>query len=64
MLIGIMVSPDVLRTINIIMGLLAVSFSGFNSCISFMAFKPMGVAALSSPSMFAEIFINMLPIAG
>ena len=46
------------------MGLLAVSFCGFISCISFMAFSPSGVAALSSPSMLAEMFMNIEPKAG
>ena len=61
---GISVSPDVLSTRNIIMGLLAVSLSGFSSCSSCMAFSPIGVAALSSPNMFAAKFMNMVPIAG
>ena len=61
---GMIVNPDVLSTRNIIIGLLAVSFFGFSSCSSCMAFSPIGVAALSSPSMFAEKFMNMVPIAG
>ena len=47
-----------------IMGLVAVSFRGFSSCSSFMAFSPKGVAALSSPSMLAERFMKMEPMAG
>ena len=61
---GISVKPDVFSTRNIIMGLLAVSFFVFSSCSSCMAFSPIGVAALSSPNMLAEKFMNMVPIAG
>ena len=64
MLIGIMISPEVLITRNIIIGLLAVSFFGFNSCSSFIAFSPMGVAALSSPSILADIFMKIDPMTG
>ena len=64
MLTGINISPEVLMTRNIIMGFVAVSFLGFSSCSSFMAFRPRGVAALSSPSMLAEKFMKMLPMAG
>ena len=64
MLVGMMVSPEVLSTRNIIIGLVAVSFLLFSSCICAMAFSPVGVAALSSPSMFEAIFINMLPMTG
>ena len=63
-LIGISVSPEVLRTKNIIIGLLAVSLFGFNCCSSSIAFSPIGVAALSSPSIFAERFIKIAPVAG
>ena len=59
-----MINPEVLITRNIIMGLLAVSFLGFSSCNSFMAFSPMGVAALSSPSILADIFIKIEPMTG
>ena len=62
--VGIMVSPLVLSTRNIIIGFVAVSFFGFSSCICCMAFRPVGVAALSSPSMFDAIFIKMLPMTG
>ena len=58
------VSPDVFSTRNIIIGLLAVSLCGFISCSSCIAFRPIGVAALSSPSMLAEKFMNIVPIAG
>ena len=61
---GIRVRPLVFRTRNMIMGLVAVSFLGFNSCICSMAFNPNGVAALSRPSMLAAMFMKMLPMAG
>ena len=61
---GTMVSPVVLSTRNMIMGLLAVSLRGLISCISFMAFSPSGVAALSSPNILADIFIKIEPKAG
>lgn len=64
MLTGIRISPEVLMTRNMIIGLVAVSLCGFSSCNSFIAFKPMGVAALSSPSMLADRFMKMLPMAG
>ena len=62
--VGISVMPAVLSTRNITMALLAVSFCGLISCSSRMAFRPSGVAALSSPSMLALKFITMLPPAG
>ena len=64
MVIGISVSPEVLSTKNMISAFEAVSFLGFNSCNSFIAFKPSGVAALSRPSILADKFINMVPMAG
>ena len=64
MLTGIRISPDVLMTRNMIIGLVAVSFFGFSSCSSFIAFSPSGVAALSSPSMLADRFMKMEPMAG
>ena len=64
MLTGMMVRPDVLSTRNMIIGLVAVSFLGFSSCRPSMAFRPSGVAALSSPSMLAEMFMKMLPMTG
>ena len=63
-LTGIKVSPDVLSTRNIIIGLVAVSFFGFSSCSCSIAFSPSGVAALSSPSMLAATFMKMLPVTG
>ena len=53
-----------LSTRNIIIGLVAVSFFGLSSCICCMAFSPVGVAALSSPSMLEAMFMNILPITG
>ena len=64
MLTGINVSPLVLSTRNIIIGLVAVSFFGFSSCSCSMAFSPSGVAALSRLSMLAAMFMKMLPVAG
>ena len=64
MLTGISVRPLVFSTRNIIIGLEAVSFFGFSSCICSMAFSPKGVAALSSPSMLAAIFMKILPVTG
>ena len=62
--VGISVMPAVLSTRNMIIGLLATSLTGLTSCSSRMAFRPSGVAALSSPSMLALKFITMLPPAG
>ena len=63
-LTGISVSPDVFSTRNMIIGLLAVSFFGFSFCRPSIALSPSGVAALSRPSIFAAIFINMEPVTG
>ena len=63
-LIGIMVTAEALITINIISAFDAVSLRGLSSCICSMALRPIGVAALSSPSMLAAIFITIEPIAG
>jgi len=63
-LIGMMIRPEVLITKNIIIGLEAVSFFGFSSCSSFIAFSPNGVAALSRPSILADIFMKMDPNTG
>ena len=62
--IGISVSPLVFSTRNIIIGLVAVSFLGFSSCNCSIAFSPRGVAALSSPSMLAAIFMKIEPVTG
>ena len=61
---GISVSPEVFSTRNMIIELLAVSFLSLISCSSCIALSPMGVAALSRPSMLAEKFMNMVPITG
>ena len=61
---GMIVMPDVLSVRNIIIELLAVSFALLMLCNSCMALRPMGVAALSRPSILAEIFIKMAPKAG
>ena len=64
MLTGMSVSPLVLSTRNIIIGLVAVSFFGLSSCNCSIAFNPRGVAALSRPSILAAMFMNMLPVTG
>ena len=62
--IGISVSPLVFSTRNMIIGLEAVSFFVFRSCNCSIAFNPKGVAALSSPSMLAAMFMKMEPVTG
>ena len=62
--VGMMVSPEVLSTKNMIIGLVAVSFLTLSSCICAMARSPVGVAALSSPNMFEAMFMKMLPNTG
>ena len=62
--IGISVSPEALMHKNMIIGLLADSLSVLNSCNCCIAFNPIGVAALSSPSKLAEKFIKIEPVAG
>ena len=64
MLTGINVRPDVLRTKNMIIGLLAVSFFRLRVCSCSMAFSPKGVAALSRPNILAAMFIKILPVTG
>ena len=66
MLTGISVRPLAFKTRNIICELLATVLSSFGliSCSCFMACRPMGVAALSRPSMFALMFMSMVPITG
>ena len=58
------VNPEAFKTKNIICAFVAVSGFGFKVCNSFMAFNPIGVAALSNPNILAEIFIIIDPIAG
>ena len=43
---------------------LTFNFSFFTSSNCSIAFSPKGVAALSSPNMFAAIFIKILPVTG
>ena len=43
---------------------LTFNFSFFTSSSCSIAFRPKGVAALSSPSIFAAIFIKILPVTG
>ena len=62
--IGISVRPEVFSTRNMIIGFEAVSFFVFSSCNCSIAFKPSGVAALSSPSILAAIFMKMEPVTG
>ena len=64
MVVGIKVSPLAPSTTNIIMALDALDLSMLSSCNSPIAFNPMGVAALSNPSMFAAIFISIEPKTG
>lgn len=64
MVIGIIVRPDALMLKNMIMAFVAVSFFPLSVCNCCIAFSPIGVAALSSPSMFADIFMNIVPAAG
>ena len=54
--VGMSVSPAACKHINMICELLARSFSLFSSCRLSIAFKPNGVAALSSPRKFAAKF--------
>ena len=62
--VGISVSPAVFSTRNRICALVARSGCGLSDCSSCMALSPSGVAALSSPSMLADMFIVMAPCAG
>ena len=64
MVVGMSVKPLAPKTTNMIIAFEALVLSVFNSCSSLMAFKPMGVAALSRPSMFAETFISIVPKTG
>ncbi len=66
MLTGISVSPLAFKTRNMICESLATVLSsfGFRSCSCFMALRPIGVAALSRPSMFALMFMSIVPTTG
>ena len=59
--VGMIVSPLAPSTTNMIMALEALVLSALSDCSSDMALSPMGVAALSSPSMLAAKFMNMVP---
>src|SRR5689334_2121684 len=61
---GTSVTDDAFITMNNTISSVARSGSGLRLCSSFIAFNPSGVAALSRPSMFAERFITMAPLAG
>ena len=56
-----MVSPLAPRTTNMIMALDALDLSVLSVWSSPMALSPIGVAALSRPSMLAAKFMNMVP---
>jgi hypothetical protein len=58
------VNPEAFSTINMIWASDAVSCEELVSCISLMAFSPMGVAALSRLSILAAMFSMMEPCAG
>ena len=59
MVVGIIVTEEVFITKNVIILLEAVSFFLFYSCIDFIAFKPNGVAALPTPSIFKMILVDI-----
>ena len=61
---GITVRPEVFKPRNMICAFDAVSLSGLSSCISFIAFNPRGVAALSKPRILALKFMMIEPVAG
>lgn len=62
--VGIIVTPAVFKTKNVIMGVEATFLSGFIFCNSLIAFKPNGVAALPNPSILAAILEAIYPKAG
>ena len=62
--VGISVSPAVFSTRNMICALVAVPGRVLSDCNSCIAFSPRGVAALSSPSRLALMFIVIAPCAG
>ena len=61
MVVGMSVRPLAPKTTNMIIALEAFVLSLFSSCSSPMAFKPIGVAALSKPNMFAAMFMSIEP---
>ncbi len=64
MVTGSRVSDEALSTRNRICALLAVVLLGFSSCSARMAFRPIGVAALSRPRPLAAKFMVIRPRAG
>ena len=58
-LTGISVRPDVFKTRNMIIGFDATSLVLLSSCMRSIALRPIGVAALSSPSILAATFMNI-----
>ncbi len=64
MLRGITVRPDAFNTRKVICASDAVSFCGLSSWSSCIAFSTRGVAALSSPKIFALKFMMIEPLAG
>lgn len=62
--LGMSVTPAVLKAKKVHMASLASSPWGWSERISFIARSPRGVAALPSPNMFALRAIKMDPIAG
>ncbi len=62
--VGISVRPAVFSTRNMICALVAVSGRSLSVCNSCIAFSPSGVAALSSPSRLALMFMVIAPCAG
>ena len=61
---GINVIPAVLIARNVHIALVAVPLSLFKVSSSSIAFKPNGVAAFPNPSILADMFITIEPIAG
>ncbi len=61
---GIKVNPAVLIVKKVHIALVAVPLFSFSESSSSIAFNPNGVAALPSPSIFADIFIIIEPTAG
>ena len=61
---GIRHNPDAFSTKNISMASVAVSFLSLSDCNSCIALSPNGVAALSSPSILADTFMKIDPMAG
>ena len=59
MVVGMIVTDAVFKTKNVIILLVAVSFSLFSFCISLIVFSPNGVAAFPKPSIF---IMMLLPI--